>query len=44
MWEIDNITSNCEPQCKKYFVGNFFVSNIIVQKMYLFLLLRYYLI
>ncbi len=28
MWERYNMTSNCEPQCKKFFVGDFFVSRI----------------
>ena len=41
MWEIDNITSNCEPQCKKYLVVIFLSLWFIVQKLYLFLLLLY---
>ena len=35
MWERYNMTSNCEPQCKKYFVGDFFVSRIHCTKIVL---------
>ncbi len=35
------MTSNCEPQCKKYLVVIFLSLWFIVQKLYLFLLLRY---
>ena len=29
------MTSNCEPQCKKFFVGDFFVSRIHCTKIVL---------